>query len=80
MSTAVLKHIVLEVTVGIPPGWGRTQRLLRIVGPAKAKELIFTGKMITAEEAELIGLVNKVTNLTPEEENRIIARIWLLIL
>ena len=40
-----------EVTIGIPPGWGGTQRLLRIVGPAKAKELVFTGKMITAEEA-----------------------------
>ena len=49
-----------EVTIGIPPGWGGTQRLLRIVGPAKAKELVFTGKMITAEEAYQIGLVNKV--------------------
>jgi 3-hydroxypropionyl-coenzyme A dehydratase len=35
-----------EVTVGIPPGWGGTQRLFRIVGPAKAKELICTGKTI----------------------------------
>src|ERR671922_1016978 len=59
-----------EVTIGIPPGWGGTQRLLRIVGPAKAKELIFTGKMITAEEAERIGLINKVVNLTSEEESR----------
>src|SRR5919204_6957941 len=56
-----------EVTVGIPPGWGGTQRLLRIVGPAKTKELIFTGKMITAEEAEQIGLVNKVVSLGPED-------------
>jgi len=52
-----------EVTIGIPPGWGGTQRLVRIVGPAKAKELIFTGKMITAEEAHEIGLVNKVVKL-----------------
>ena len=52
-----------EVTIGIPPGWGGTQRLVRIVGPAKAKELIFTGKMITAEEAFQIGLVNKVVKL-----------------
>jgi 3-hydroxypropionyl-coenzyme A dehydratase len=52
-----------EVTIGIPPGWGGTQRLVRIVGPAKAKELVFTGKMITAEEAFQIGLVNKVVKL-----------------
>src|SRR5215207_2679708 len=51
-----------EVAIGIPQGWGATQRLLRIVGPAKAKELIYTGKMITAEEAERIGFVNKVVN------------------
>ena len=57
-----------EVTIGIPPGWGGTQRLLRIVGPAKANELIFTGKMITADEAEQIGLVNKVVSLEPKDD------------
>jgi 3-hydroxypropionyl-coenzyme A dehydratase len=57
-----------EATIGIPPGWGGTQRLLRIVGPAKTKELIYTGKMITAEEAERIGLVNRLVSLTPEEK------------
>ena len=57
-----------EVTVGIPPGWGGTQRLLRIVGPAKTKELIYTGKMITAEEAEKIGLINRVISLSTEED------------
>jgi 3-hydroxypropionyl-coenzyme A dehydratase len=57
-----------EATVGIPPGWGGTQRLLRIVGPAKTKELVFTGKMITAEEAAQIGLVNKVVSLGPEDQ------------
>jgi 3-hydroxypropionyl-coenzyme A dehydratase len=56
-----------EVTIGIPPGWGGTQRLLRIIGPAKAKEMIFTGKMINAEEAYSIGLVNDVIKLTQEE-------------
>src|ERR671931_192513 len=56
-----------EVTVGIPPGWGGTQRLLRIVGPTKTKELIYTGKMITAEEAVRIGLVNRVVSLSTEE-------------
>jgi 3-hydroxypropionyl-coenzyme A dehydratase len=56
-----------EVTIGIPPGWGGTQRLLRIVGPSKAKELIFTGKTLSAEEAEQIGLVNKVISLGPDD-------------
>ena len=52
-----------EVTIGIPPGWGGTQRLLRIVGVAKAKELVYTGKMIKADEAKEIGLVNHVVPL-----------------
>jgi 3-hydroxypropionyl-coenzyme A dehydratase len=52
-----------EVKIGIPPGWGGTQRMLRILGPAKAKELIFTGEMIGADEALKIGLVNKVVSL-----------------
>ena len=52
-----------EVTIGIPPGWGGTQRLMRIVGIAKAKELVYTGKMIKADEALQIGLVNQVVPL-----------------
>lgn len=52
-----------EVKIGIPPGWGGTQRMLKILGPAKAKELIFTGDMIAADEALKIGLVNKVVSL-----------------
>ena len=59
-----------EVTIGIPPGWGGTQRLTRIVGPAKAKELIFTGKMVSAEDAAQIGLVNKVVSLTLEHQEQ----------
>lgn len=58
-----------EVTIGIPPGWGGTQRLLRVIGPAKAKEMIFTGKMITAHEAATIGLVNQVISLSDEEKS-----------
>jgi len=53
-----------EVTIGIPPGWGGTQRLIRIVGIAKAKELIYRGHMISADEAERIGLVNRVVPLS----------------
>jgi len=56
-----------EVTIGIPPGWGGTQRLMRLVGPAKAKELVFTGKMVSAEEAFQLGLVNNVISLTSDD-------------
>ncbi|HEX9816994.1 MAG TPA: enoyl-CoA hydratase-related protein, partial [Candidatus Thermoplasmatota archaeon] len=58
-----------EVGLGIHPGFGGTQRLPRLIGPARAKELIFTGDRITAAQAEKIGLVNKVVkdaDLLPE--------------
>ena len=51
-----------EVTLGTICGAGGTQRLPRRVGIGKAKELIYTGKIITAEEAQAIGLVNIVTD------------------
>ncbi len=57
-----------EVSIGIPPGWGGTQRLMRLVGPAKAKELVFTGKMISADEAFQMGLVNSVISLTSDDD------------
>ena len=49
-----------EVGLGITPGFGGTQRLPRRIGTAKAKELIFSGKVIDAAEAKAIGLVNEV--------------------
>jgi len=49
-----------EVNIGLIPGWGGTQRLTRLVGMTKAKELIFTGKMIDAKTAEQIGILNMV--------------------
>lgn len=50
-----------EINLSIIPGAGGTQRLARLVGIGKAKELIYTGRIITAEEAQSIGLVNIVT-------------------
>lgn len=49
-----------EITLGIIPGFGGTQRLPRLIGRNMAKELIFTGLMLTAEEAMTIGMVNRV--------------------
>jgi enoyl-CoA hydratase len=49
-----------EVNLGIIPGWGGTQRLARTVGIGTAKELVLTGRMVDADEAQRIGLVNAV--------------------
>jgi enoyl-CoA hydratase len=49
-----------EVNLGIIPGWGGTQRLARVCGLGVAKELIFTGRVVDAEEALRVGLVNGV--------------------
>ena len=54
-----------EINLGIIPGFGGTQRLARLIGANAAKELIFTGRMIDAEEALRLGIVNRVC--PPEE-------------
>lgn len=54
-----------EINLGLIPGFGGTQRLPRLIGANRAKELVFTGKMISAAEAEKIGLANKV--VPPEQ-------------
>jgi enoyl-CoA hydratase/carnithine racemase len=49
-----------EILLGVIPGAGGTQRLPRLVGPAKAKDIVFTGRMVPADEALSIGLVDQV--------------------
>src|SRR5215467_358855 len=51
-----------EINLGLVPGWGGTQRLARVCGPAVAKDLILTGRMVNAEEAHRIGLVDEIAD------------------
>ncbi len=51
-----------EIELGIIPGWGGTQRLARVCGLAVAKELVYSGRLVDAEEALRIGLVNAVAD------------------
>jgi enoyl-CoA hydratase len=54
-----------EILLGIIPGGGGTQRLARLIGPSKAKDVIFTGRMYKAEEALALGMVDEV--VAPDE-------------
>jgi enoyl-CoA hydratase/carnithine racemase len=62
-----------EVTLGLIPGWGGTQRLPRMVPRCKAAEILLTGRVIDAQEAYRIGLVNKVV---PQAEVMTTAKEW----
>ncbi len=65
IASAKAKLAFPETGLGITPGSGGTQRMSRLVGPAVAKDLIFTGRMLKADEALSLGIVNKVVE--PEE-------------
>ncbi|MEW1655304.1 MULTISPECIES: enoyl-CoA hydratase-related protein [unclassified Streptomyces] len=62
-----------EILLGLIPGAGGTQRLARLVGPAKAKDLIFTGRQVKAAEALTLGLVDRVV---PADEVYAQAHAW----
>ncbi|HYD94529.1 MAG TPA: enoyl-CoA hydratase-related protein [Noviherbaspirillum sp.] len=60
LATANAKVGLPEIKLGLIPGYGGTQRLPRIVGEARALEMIMTGRTVAADEAERIGLVNRL--------------------
>ncbi|MCL6738805.1 enoyl-CoA hydratase/isomerase family protein [Streptomyces neyagawaensis] len=62
-----------EILLGVIPGAGGTQRLSRLIGPSKAKDLIFTGRMVKADEALALGLVDRVV---PADEVYTAAHEW----
>ena len=56
-----------EIKLGLIPGYGATQRLPRLIGEARALEMVMTGRTVEAEEAERIGLVNRIVEGDPVE-------------
>lgn len=65
MASTKAKFGQPEILLGIIPGGGGTQRLARLIGPARAKDMILSGRQVRAEEAATIGLVDRVAE--PEE-------------
>jgi enoyl-CoA hydratase len=68
LATANAKFGLPEIKLGLIPGYGGTQRLPRLIGEAHALELILTGRTVSAEEAQRIGLVNQLLSGSPIEE------------
>jgi enoyl-CoA hydratase len=67
ICTANAKMGLPEVKLGLIPGYGGTQRLPRVIGPARALEMILTGRSLSAEEALRIGLVTEIVEGDPVE-------------
>jgi enoyl-CoA hydratase len=67
LATRNAKLGLPEIKLGLIPGYGGTQRLPRLIGEARALEMIMLGRAVTAEEAERIGLVNRIIEGDPVE-------------
>ena len=74
IATAKAKMGLPEIKLGLIPGYGGTQRLPRLVGEARAAELVMTGRTVEAEEATRIGLVNRLVEGDPLEAGMNFAR------
>ena len=74
LASANAKMGVPEIKLGLIPGYGGTQRLPRLIGQARALEMILTGRTIDAAEAERIGLVNRLIDGDPLEAALAFAR------
>lgn len=74
LATTNAKVGLPEIKLGLIPGYGGTQRLPRAVGEARALEMIMTGRTVAAEEAERIGLVNRIVEGDPIEAGMAFAR------
>jgi enoyl-CoA hydratase len=75
LATRNAKMGLPEIKLGLVPGYGGTQRLLRVIGEARALEMILTGRTVLAEEAERIGLVNRLVDGDPIESGLAFARV-----
>lgn len=74
LATANAKVGLPEIKLGLIPGYGGTQRLPRVIGEARAMELILTGRAVAADEAHRIGLVNRLVEGDPVEAGMAFAR------
>lgn len=74
VATANARLGLPEIKLGLVPGYGGTQRLPRLVGEGRALDMVMTGRMIEAEEAERIGLVNRVVEGDPVQAGMAYAR------
>lgn len=74
IATANAKMGLPEIKLGAIPGYGGTQRLPRVIGEARALEMIMTGRSVDAEEAERIGLVTRIVEGDPVEAGMAFAR------